>query len=255
MPAEGTRALAVVLHDVAPQTWPLYESFIASLDACADTGGRIPLTLLVVPDFHHRGGLAAHGRFCAAIEGRIARGDEVAMHGYYHSDDQPLRWDPIDYLRRRVYTHEGEFAALDSGETRRRLERGLALFSGFGWPIAGFVAPAWLMSRAAHTVLAEFPFRYTSNRTALFRLPRWQAVRTPSLVWSARSPWRRRASRLWSEWLLRRSADAGLIRLGLHPVDMRHGEARGFWLQTVQALLPARRALTKKEWLELENGA
>jgi hypothetical protein len=31
---------------------------------------------------------------------------------------------------------------------------------------------------------------------------------------------------------------------------MRHGEARGFWLQTVQALLPARSAVTKRQWLE-----
>jgi predicted deacetylase len=246
MPGEAGKAMAVVLHDVAPQTWPLYESFITSLDAL----GPIPLTLLVVPDVHRRGGLNSHRRFRAAIEARLARGDEVALHGYYHSDDRPLRFNPLDFFRRRLYTREGEFAALDGAEAQRRLELGLAMLTSFGWPVAGFVAPAWLMNRAARAVLSGFPFLYTSDPAGLIRLPQWQALPAPSLVWSARSAWRRRVSRHWNERRLRKSADQGLIRLGLHPVDMQHGEARGFWLQTVHALLPARRALTKREWLE-----
>lgn len=239
--------MAVVLHDVAPQTWPLYEPFIAALDAI----GNIPLTLLVVPDFHHLGALPAHHRFRAAIDARLARGDEVALHGYYHSDDLPLRPDPLDILRRRVYTREGEFVALDLDEARRRLERGLAMFAGFDWPVAGFVAPAWLMGPAARAALAEFPLRYTSSRTALVLLPRWQEVPAPSLVWSARSAWRRRISRHWNARQLRRSAHFRFIRLGLHPVDLQHGGVRRFWLQTIRDLLPVRRALTKNAWLQL----
>lgn len=235
-----------MLHDVAPQTWPLYETFVASLDALA----RIPLTLLVVPDFHHRGALTSHRRFCAAVEARLARGDEVALHGYSHSDDRPLRLNPLDLCRRRVFTHEGEFAALDGAEAQRRLELGLAMFTSFGWPVAGFVAPAWLMNRPARAALAGFPFRYTSSRSGLIRLPQWQELPAPSLVWSARSAWRRRVSRHWNSRLLRRSADCDFIRLGLHPVDMRHGEARGFWLHTIHTLLQERRVITKRQWLE-----
>ena len=41
-------ALCVVLHDVAPQTWHLYQPFVTLAD-----GLGIPLTLLVVPDYHH----------------------------------------------------------------------------------------------------------------------------------------------------------------------------------------------------------
>lgn len=247
MPADAGKAMAVVLHDVAPQTWPLFEPFIAALDAI----GNIPLTLLVVPDYHHGGALTGHHRFRAAIEARLARGDEVALHGYFHSDDRPLRLDPRDLLRRRVYTREGEFAALDLEEASRRIERGLALFSDLGWPVAGFVAPAWLMNRAARTALDRFPFQYTSTPAGLVRLPQWRPLAAPTLVWSARSAWRRRVSRHWNERRLRLGADQRLIRLGLHPVDMRHGEVRAFWLQTVRALLPARRALTKGEWLRL----
>ena len=245
MPHDSGKAMAVVLHDVAPQTWPLYEPFVAALD----TLGRPPLTLLVVPDYHHRGALTAHPRFRAAIEARIARGDEVALHGYFHSDDTPLRPNPLDLFRRRLYTHEGEFAALDTKEARDRLERGHALFVRLGWPVSGFVAPAWLLNRAARAALAGLPFLYTSTPTQLIRLPEWRPLAAPSLVWSARSAWRRRISRYWNERRLRLSADRDLIRLGLHPVDMRHGEVRAFWLRVIRELLPARRALTKIEWL------
>lgn len=247
MPGDTGRALAVVLHDVAPQTWPLYESFVTSLDAL----GPIPLTLLVVPDFHHRGALVSHRRFRAVIEARLARGDEIALHGYYHGDDEPLGLNPLDFFRRRLYTHEGEFAALDRAEAQCRLEYGLEMFTSLGWPVSGFVAPAWLMNRNARTALAGFPFLYTSSPAGLIRLPQWQELSAPSLVWSARSAWRRRASRYWNERRLRKSADRDLIRLGVHPVDMQHGEVRGFWLQTICALLPIRRALTKQQWLHL----
>ena len=249
MPVDGDKALAIVLHDVAPQTWPLYETFVASLDAI----GRLPLTLLVVPDFHRRGALDTHRAFRAAMEARLARGDEVVMHGYHHSDELPLRCNPLDFFRRRIYTREGEFAALDGDEARRRLQLGIAMFAALGWPVAGFVAPAWLMNRPARTALAGFPFLYTSNPAALIRLPQWQALRAPSLVWSARSVWRRRVSRHWNERRLRRAADEGLIRLGLHPIDMQHEAVRVFWLRTIHELLPVRHALTKRQWLEVAS--
>lgn len=252
MPADVTdKSLAVVLHDVAPQSWPLYESFLAELDRL----GPVPLTLLVVPDFHHRGALAEHHRFRAAIDARLARGDEVALHGYYHCDERPLRPDPLDLLRRRVYTREGEFAALDGAEARHRIERGLALFAACGWPVTGFVAPAWLLNRAARAALADFPLRYTSDPAGLIRLPQWQPLAAPTLVWSARSAWRRRLSQLWNQRLLRRAADRRLLRLGLHPVDLRHAGVRAFWLRAIGELLPQRRALTKQRWLELEAAA
>jgi predicted deacetylase len=245
MPSDAGKAVAIVLHDVAPPTWPLYETFVESLDAI----GPVPLTLLVVPDFHCHGGPGTDRVFRTAIEARLARGDEVAMHGYNHSDELPLRFNPLDFFWRRIYTHEGEFAALDEGEARRRLERGLVMFTGFGWPVTGFVAPAWLMNRATRTALADLPFLYTSNPAGLILLPQWQLQYAPSLVWSSRSDLRRRVSRRWNERRLRKSADADLIRLGLHPIDMQHGEVRNFWLQTVHDLLPVRRALTKQQWL------
>ena len=238
-------ALNVVLHDVTPESWPVYQDFIHAVDAL----GHVPLTLLVVPDFHHQFHLDRFPDFRNAIERRIACGDEVVLHGYYHHDDSPLQPNPVNWFMRRIYTHEGEFYSLDEMQARQRLQQGLELFHRYRWPVAGFVAPAWLMSQGTQAALRGLPLRYTSDLTGLIRLPDWQRLDTPTLVWSSRSAWRRRASRHWNQFRLRQSLSSPLLRLGLHPIDMRYREAVHFWLETLETLLATRTALTKAQWV------
>lgn len=246
MPAIDCRpALCVVLHDVAPQTWAVYQPFVAAADRLG-----VPLTLLVVPDYHRGGDLGRHPDFVRALDARLAAGDEIALHGYFHADDLPLRGDPLDFLMRRVYTREAEFYRLPTARARQRIEAGLAMFAGFGWKPAGFVPPAWLMGVAASRALGDLPLRYMSRAGALVDLQRGRVHRAPSLVWSARNAWRRQASRLWNSLLLGRYRSAPLLRLGLHPVDMQHANARRFWTATLAELLTRRQALTKSAWLE-----
>jgi predicted deacetylase len=41
-----------------------------------------------------------------------------------------------------------------------------------------------------------------------------------------------------------------VIRLGLHPVDMRHEFSRSYWLQTLKRLIAEGRVpMTKADWL------
>ncbi|MNS79525.1 hypothetical protein D3C72_1131820 [compost metagenome] len=45
-----------------------------------------------------------------------------------------------------------------------------------------------------------------------------------------------------------------MIRLGLHPVDMRHEFSRTYWLQTLKRLLDEGRVpMTKAHWLALHS--
>lgn len=238
-------AMNVVLHDVTPQSWPVYQDFIHAVDSL----GSVPLTLLVVPDFHHQFHLDRFPDFRNAIEQRIARGDEVVLHGYSHHDDSPLQPNPINWFMRRIYTHEGEFYSLDEIHARQRLEQGLELFQHYQWPVSGFVAPAWLMSKGTQTALRGLPLKYTSDLTGLIRLPDWQQLDTPTLVWSSRSVWRRRVSRHWNQLRLKQSLSSPLIRLGLHPVDMHYSDAVLFWLETLETLLPTHIPLTKVQWM------
>lgn len=245
----ATPALSLVLHDVAPATWSRYQSFVEAVDRSLG----VPLTLLVVPDLHRLGCLDGDPVFVKAMAERLERGDELVLHGYYHDDPGPLRPSPREWFLRRIYTHEGEFLTLDAGQCRRRLEEGLALFYRLGWPVRGFVPPAWLLGPAARQVVSSLPFAYTSDPGNLIRLPEFRRLPAPTLVWSARSPWRRGLSRWWNDYRIVRRAKAPLLRLGLHPVDMQHRSVREYWLRTLDRLLHDRVPMTKSTWLGLDQ--
>jgi len=240
------KSVLLVLHDVAPETWPDYQPFVEAVDALGD----VPMTLLVVPDFHKRNALQHAPGFRQVLEQRLGRGDELALHGYYHADDGLAPRTPRDYFMRRIYTWEGEFYALERAQALQRLQAGIQLFQGYDWPLTGFVAPAWLMSEGTRQALRETPLRYTSDPQHLFRLPDFTPVPAPGLVWSARSAWRRGLSKVLSEVRQARLQEAATIRLGLHPVDMRHTYSRRYWLDTLQQLLQQGRIpMTKMAWL------
>jgi predicted deacetylase len=241
----GKRGVALVLHDVAPSTWPQYENFVAAVAALGD----IPMTLLVVPDFHGQGRLDNQPAFVKTMHARLACGDELVLHGYYHSDPGPVPLRLPEYFMRRIYTHEGEFYRLAGDIARERLEQGLALFRRLDWPVQGFVPPAWLLGPQARAALQAMPFSYTSDPAGLIRLPDFAAVPAPSLVWSSRSSWRRGLSLLWNRQRLVRQREAGLLRIGVHPVDMQYPRVRQCLLQILRSLLMTRTPLTKTQWL------
>ena len=239
-------SLLLVLHDVAPQTWVDYQPFVEAVDAL----GAVPMTWLVVPDFHRHNDLHAHPAFRRMLAERLERGDELALHGYFHCDDQPMTVNPRDWFMRRVYTHEGEFYQLSQTEALARLRAGIELFERYQWPLQGFVAPAWLMSEGTRQALRQLPLTYTSDAQHLYRLPDFAPVDAPGLVWSACSAWRRGLSKLVSDRLEHRWHKAAVIRLGIHPVDMRHDFSRSYWLNILQRLLDeGRMPLTKACWL------
>ena len=248
---EEMKAVCLVLHDVAPSTWADYQPFVETVDALGD----VPMTWLVVPDFHRHDALDANPAFRRVLDARVARGDELALHGYYHDDQEPMPNTPRDWFMRRVYTHEGEFYRLSREAALARLHAGLEMFQRYDWPVQGFVAPAWLMSDGTRQALRELPLSYTSDPQHLYRLPDFSAIAAPGLVWSARSAWRRGLSKILSDQREQRWREASVIRLGLHPVDMRHRFSRDYWLHTLQRLLAEGRVpLTKIEWLARQRG-
>ncbi|MHC8307029.1 DUF2334 domain-containing protein [Pseudomonas sp. PB3P13] len=241
-----TPALMLVLHDVAPQTWGDYQPFVEAVDAL----GAVPMTWLVVPDFHKHNALDEHPQFCRVLSERVERGDELALHGYFHCDEGPAPGTPREWFMRRIYTHEGEFYGLSREDALARLHAGIDLFRRHDWPLEGFVAPAWLMSEGTRQALRKLPLSYTSDPQHLYRLPDFTVMDAPGLVWSARSAWRRGVSKLLSDQRELRWRQAPVIRLGLHPVDMRHEFSRTYWLQTLKRLLDeGRMPMTKVGWL------
>lgn len=243
-------ALILALHDVAPCTWADYQPFVRAVDAMGD----VPITWLVVPNFHKHNDLDRHPQLRQQLDARLAHGDELTLHGYFHCDDSPIPTTPREWFMRRIYTHEGEFYDLSQEAALVRLRQGIELFQRHDWPLAGFVAPAWLMSEGTRQALRQLPLSYTSDSQHLYRLPDFTAIKAPGLVWSARSAWRRGLSKLVSDRREHHWQHAPVIRLGLHPVDMRHEFSRRYWLQTIERLLDSgREPMTKSRWLVLQS--
>src|SRR6185295_12400102 len=158
------RFVCVVLHDVAGATRAACMRTLAAVAEVAD----VPSTLLVVPHYH---GEKPAQEQVDWLSTRARKGDELALHGWSHRDEQAPA-GAIDRLRRRVYTRgEGEFWALSEGEATRRLEAGVAWFREHGFaPPAGFVAPAWLLGPGAWDALATQRFEYTASLRELVHL-------------------------------------------------------------------------------------
>lgn len=214
-----------------------------------DDVANIPLSLLVVPDYHRRGCIEHDPVFLRAMEKRLARGDEIILHGFYHLDERPV--GPWGYLRRRVYTAgEGEFGALDQAQASERLQAGLSLFQRLGWPVSGFVAPAWLLSNAAMCALQQSPLQYTSTLRGCYRLPDRQFLPSQSLVYSVRTPWRRWLSRRWNPHLFERMRQHPLLRFAIHPADNAHADVMDDWRRMLLQALASRQAMTKGEAIQ-----
>jgi uncharacterized protein len=240
--------LCIALHDVGPATWPRCTRLLALLDEV----GQPPLTLLAVPDYHGLGRLSASPDIVCNLQRRIARGDEVALHGYFHRDDAEPPRKPGDWLRRRLLTDaEGEFAALSQPEAERRLCDGWNELSELFSPLRGFVAPAWLNGPGTWSALRASPFRYAATRDALFIVADMRRVAAPAITVSSRSRWRRVASRIWLRALCRATAGLPLVRVALHPADAEYPDVIDDWRRMLRVLLERREPVTKTQALGL----
>ncbi len=236
--------VAIVLHDVAPATWPACERVLQCIAGIAP----VPVTLLVVPRYHRNPPDLPTDDWLAWLDAAVARGDELALHGYTHLDEGKPQ-GVVDKLRRRFYTAgEGEFSSLSHTDAAWRLKAGMRWFQQHGWPLHGFVAPAWLMSAGTWAAIKELQFAYTCTLSTLVALPSGRSLSSQSIVYSTRSGWRRALSVPWNAMVAARLRQAPLLRFELHPGDADYDAIRNSWMGLLkQALDDGRRAVTLDE--------
>jgi predicted deacetylase len=229
--------LCIEMHDVAPATWPQCARALAMLDAL----GPLPVSLLIVPDYHRRGRVSEDIAFMHAIDRRLACGDEAVLHGFVHLDMGPPARTVREWLARRVRTlSEGELAALDTDAALACIAAGRAEMQRAGWHARGFVPPAWLASSGTRAALAQLDFGYVALRDALYALPEWTALPTTTLSYAAFTPLRRALSRPVLDLLLRRAPVARPLRLALHPVDAEFPQVLAHWRALIEHALRTR---------------
>lgn len=246
MPAHARRALVVSLHDVSPHTHTLCERIVGELEAL----GVRAVSLLVIPDHHHRMHFLEDAVFCEWLREQPAHGHEAVIHGYFHQRARRDGETPMAKAMTRIYTaDEGEFYDIDRATALDLVSKGRGEFRSIGLDPRGFIAPAWLLGAEAVAALRELRIEYTTLLGSVLDFKRDATHQSQSLVWSVRSACRRGVSRLWNARLFRKLATNPLLRISIHPVDIEHP---AIWRQIrtlVTRALVDRESLTYHAWV------
>ncbi len=240
------RAVVVSIHDVSPATRRQTESILSDLSECGI--GRI--SLLVIPDHHHRGRVQDDPEFVQWLQSACADGHEPVLHGYYHLRQNQTSDGPIKRLVTRSYTAgEGEFYDLDKDSARQLLERGREDLRACGVEPVGFIAPAWLLGTEAESAAREAGFAYTTRISTVVDFLASRTFPSRSQVWSVRAAWRRVLSLGWNQLLEATTRHTPLTRIGIHPPDWDHPSIRSQILHLARSSATTRQSMTYNEWL------
>jgi predicted deacetylase len=244
-------ALVVSIHDVSPLTRDDAGRMLADLREL----GVPCVSLLVVPDHHHRGHFLDDAAFCEWLRAMVAAGHEAVIHGYFHQRGRRANESFADKITTRFYTaDEGEFYDIGEDEAFARVTKARGEFRQLGIEPAGFIAPAWLLSDAAERALKSAGIGHTTRLQTVTDLRAGRAHHSQSLVWSVRSGWRRACSLAWNASLFRRLAANPLLRIGLHPPDLHHPAVWRQALRLASRAVAEREAMTYESWFSRQAG-
>jgi predicted deacetylase len=240
-------SLVVSLHDIAPSTRATAEKIVSELSR----RGVTTCSLLVVPNYHHAGSIAADRELGIWLRELEGRGHEMVIHGYFH--DRPRRANETsrEKFMTRFYTDdEGEFFDLSYDEALRRITRAREEFASIGLAPRGFIAPAWLLSSAGERAAQDAGMEYTTRLGSVRDLRGQRNFAARSIVYSVRNSWRRTASLAWNAAIFPALNQQRLLRLNIHPPDYTHREIWNQILGFVDQLLIGRNATTYAAWID-----
>lgn len=205
----AVRAL-VSVHDVMPETLDP----VARLLDLLDTEGVRPVTLLVVP---------GHDWQAAQIDQLrqwLARGHELAGHGWLHRVERPRGL----YHRlhaRFISRNVAEHLALDATGIAALIARNHAWFANHDLPAPSlYVPPAWAMGAIARRDLAALPFAHHEYLGGVLSARSGRFLPIPMLGYEADTPARAPIIRLWNHFNRQRAHANGWLRIGIHPLDL-----------------------------------
>jgi hypothetical protein len=238
--------LVVSLHDVAPSTQVISDKMISEF---MHRGVR-NCSLLVVPNYHHKGASMKDRQFVSWLRGLEAQGHEVVIHGYFHQRPRSGRENLGDTFVTRFYTQgEGEFYDLTYDEAFRRITTARDEFREAGFKPFGFVAPAWLLSDEGEKAARDAKIEYTTRLRTVRDLRSGEDFKARSLVYSVRNNWRRSASLAWNAALARCVKMNELVRLSVHPPDYSYPAVWQQIIDLTSEMAAARTPVTYQDWI------
>ena len=217
-PTRPDRLLLASIHDVSPRFEGEVDRLLELL--APHVGTR--LAMLVVPNHWGDAPIVPGSPFASRLRAWADHDIEIFLHGFTHRD-QAQYSGAADRVRARFMTaSEGEFLGLSTSEASARIRDGRALIEGvIGRPIDGFVAPAWLYGDGAHKALSQARIPLAEDHLRI-----WSPQTGAELAWGPVITWASRTrARLISSLVAAaalRHAPLKVLRIGVHPPDVRH---------------------------------
>lgn len=212
------RLLLASIHDVSPRFHGEVDRLLDLLAPHVDQR----LAMLVVPNYWGDAPIVPGSDFATRLRGWSDRGVEMLLHGLTHRD-ATSHARASERIRAKFMTaSEGEFLGLDRKEASERIAAGKSLVEDvIGRAIDGFVAPAWLYGDGARQALSEAAIPLAEDHLRV-----WSPATGRELAWGPVITWASRtklrlASSLAAAALLRH-APLEVLRIGVHPPDVRH---------------------------------
>jgi predicted deacetylase len=212
------RLLLASIHDVSPR----FESEVDRLMELLGPHVGTRLAMLVVPNHWGDAPIVPGSAFAGRLRSWAEQGIEMFLHGFTHRDE--ARYSAAaDRIRARFMTaSEGEFLGLSSSDAAARIAKGRDLLEDvIGRSIDGFVAPAWLYGDGAREALVKSAMPLAEDHLRV-----WSPATGAELAWGPVITW---ASRTRPRLLSSLAAAAALrhaplevLRIGVHPPDIRH---------------------------------
>jgi uncharacterized protein len=180
------------------------------------------LAMLVVPNHWGDAPIVPGSAFATRLRDWADAGVEMFLHGFHHRDEARHEAS-ADRLRARFMTAgEGEFLGVSRDEAAERISTGRVLIEDvIGRRIDGFVAPAWLYGDGARQALRDAAIPLAEDHFRVWSPASGRQLATgPVITWASRTRMRL-ASSLAAAALLRH-APLEVLRVGVHPPDVRH---------------------------------
>lgn len=178
--------------------------------------------MLVVPNHWGDAPILPGSPFATRLRAWAEEGIEMFLHGFYHRDlSEHDR--TTDALRARFMTAgEGEFLGLSHAQARNRIIEGRALIEDvIGRKIDGFIAPAWLYGSGAIEALQELEIPLAEDHLKVWSpAATRQLASGPVITWASRTRLRLLSSLAAASAL--RHSPLRVLRVGVHPPDVRH---------------------------------
>jgi predicted deacetylase len=212
------RLLLASIHDVSPR----FESEVDRLIELLGPHVGTRLAMLVVPNHWGDAPIVPRSAFAGRLRNWAEQGIEMFLHGFTHRDEAQYS-AAADRIRARFMTaSEGEFLGLSSSDAAARIAKGRDLLEDvIGRPIDGFVAPAWLYGDGAREALVKSAMPLAEDHLRV-----WSPATGAELAWGPVITWASRTRiRLLSSLAAAaalRHAPLEVLRIGVHPPDIRH---------------------------------